>query len=125
MIVLNLKIFQPGEDVLHFVDPAFRQQDHEFIATQADREIGSADGALQAFGKSFQQEITRGVTQAIVDGLQVIEIKQEKRQRAAMTHGPAHFLCQTLLARAAIIETCELVQGSQFVNLGGQILHLV
>ena len=65
----------------HFLRATFRQQGHEFITAEANREIGAANGALQALRESFDDEIARRVTMPVIYGFQFIQVQKQDGQR--------------------------------------------
>lgn len=57
-----------------FFRAAFGKDGHEFVAAQADGEVGTANGALQAIGKTFQQRVTGGVAVIVIDLFQAVHV---------------------------------------------------
>src|ERR1700730_8223884 len=55
---INAKRNQSRQDNLYFVGRAFRENDHEFVATMSHREIGTTDGLTQVAGGIFLLENT-------------------------------------------------------------------
>src|SRR5207247_4074720 len=55
----------------------FETQDNEFITTQPRNRIGRAHGIDQPGSRSFQQQITRLVPQAVVDEFEVVQVDEE------------------------------------------------
>lgn len=62
---------------LHVLDVL--EQDHELIAAEPDERIARAQTALQAPSDLDEHEIADNVPQAIVDGLEAIQIQEQDR----------------------------------------------
>ena len=109
-LIFQLESFHTAENVTHFIRAAFRQQGHEFIAAEANSEIGASNGALQPLRKSFDDEVARRVTKLIIYGFQFIQVQKQNRQGTAMPLRPANFLCKPLLSGTAVVKAGELVE---------------
>src|SRR6201984_3048614 len=103
-LIFQLQSFHAAENMAHFIRAAFRQQGHEFIAAEANSEIGASNGALQPFRESFDDEVARRVTKPVIYGFQFIQIQKQNRQRTAMALRPANLLCKPLLSGAAVVK---------------------
>lgn len=61
-----------------------RQNDGKFVASHACDRVRCPDAAPKAFGDAGQQYIADGVTESVVDRLEVINIEQQYRQLRAL-----------------------------------------
>ena len=59
------------------------EQDREFVAAQPGQQIARADAGLDQFRQLAQQFVARGVTERVVDHLELIEIDIEQCVRAS------------------------------------------
>ena len=66
------------------------QQDGELVAAQPGNRVALAHAAAEALGDGSQQLVARGVTEAVVDRLEVVDVDQH--------HGGAH-VCSCWLVR--------------------------
>ena len=77
-VIFKLMAFDPRKDVPDFLHGAFRQQHHELVATQPNRQIRPTNGALQALGKALQSLVPRRMPQLIVDLLEAVDVNQQQ-----------------------------------------------
>ena len=61
--------------------PASRQDDDEFIASQTAHHVFAAHQMLHALAGNFQNGVSRGMTERIVEVLEVVEIDKQYRER--------------------------------------------
>jgi hypothetical protein len=131
IVEFEFEAFQARQHVPNFFGATFRKQGHELITTQTHREIGTANGALQAIGKAFQDGIACGVAVAIINLFKAVEIHKQNGERAAVALRATDFLGQALFAGATVVKTGELIESRELVNLRsesfylGQRLHLI
>ena len=64
------------------------QNDGEFIAAKTGHGIHSARIATEPRGHGFQQFITNGMAERIIDGFEAVEIEAEESQRFAALNAP-------------------------------------
>src|SRR5690606_1612295 len=57
------------------------QQDHEFVTANSRGRRRRIDSLVQNFTHPSQQRVTRGMSVRIVDGLEIIKVKDDKRQQ--------------------------------------------
>ena len=60
---------------------AVLQQDRELVAAQAGRGVGGAKRGLQPLAHLGQQQVAGHVAQGVVDGLEVVEVHEQHRDR--------------------------------------------
>ncbi len=60
------------------------QQDGELVATEPSNHVAVADTTLQASSDLDQQRIARGVSEAVVDRLEVVEVDEQDRPVSAV-----------------------------------------
>ena len=120
---IKLETFQAAENVTNFVRAAFWKDGHEFIAAQADRKIGAANGALQAIGETFQQRVAGSMAVIVIDLFQAVYIHQQNGEGAGVALRATDFLREALLAGAAVVESRELIESREFVNLRSERFH--
>ena len=121
---VELEAFQAAENVANFFGAALREDGHEFIAAEADGEIGAANGALQAIGETLQQGVAGGVAVIVIDLFQAVYVHEENGEGPGVALRAADFLREALLAGAAIVKSRELIESREFVNFGSQRFHL-
>ena len=63
---------------------AVRQHDDELVAAEAPQHVGGLDPGTQPLGKLDQQGVAGGVSERIVDILEVIEIEKDQRELLAL-----------------------------------------
>ena len=62
--------------------PDIGEQDAELVTAQACRDIGRPDAASDPVGDGRQEIVAGRVTEAIVDGLEVVEVEEQHGERA-------------------------------------------
>ncbi len=63
-------------------------QDRELVAAEPRDGVRGAQGRLQALRERDQQQVAGGVAEAVVDGLEVVQIDEQHRQLAPIAIGP-------------------------------------
>ena len=59
------------------------EQDREFVAAETGDAVAGPDGAAQALADDLEQRVAGGVPEAVVDGLELVEVEEEApRDRA-------------------------------------------
>ena len=70
------------------------EQDGELVAAQTGRGVAGSQAALQAGGHRDEQLVADRVAQAVIDGLEPVEVQQQDRDRRGVsfltTHGVVH-----------------------------------
>src|SRR5579859_1251193 len=94
----DFKALEASQDVTNFLCAAFRQYDHEFVATETHREVRAANSALQAIRERADHDVARIVAELIVALLQVIKVQKKNRERTRVTPRARNFLEKPLLA---------------------------
>lgn len=128
---VELEAFEAAENVANFFGAALGKNGHEFIAAEADSEVRTANGALQAVGEALQQRIAGGVAVIVIDLLQAVHVHEKDGERTTMTLRAADFLSEALFAGATIVEAGELIEGCELIDFRrerfdfGQRLNLV
>ena len=65
------------------------EKHRELVATEPRRRVGRAHERIDARRDPLQQKVTGAVPEAVVDRLEVIEVEEQHRQRAAASEAPA------------------------------------
>ena len=117
---IEFETFETAENVADFIGAALGKDGHEFVAPEADCEVRTANGALQAIGKTFQQSVTGGVAVIVIDLFQAVHIHEENGEGATVALRAADFLCEALFAGAAVVKSRELIESCKFVDFGGE-----
>ena len=55
--------------------------DHELVAADARRDVALTDAGAQLLGNVNQHVVARGVTELVVDRLEVVEVDEQRRTR--------------------------------------------
>ncbi len=96
-------------------------QDDEFVATQSGHGVVTPDHLLQAGGDGHQQAVARGVTEPVVDGLEVVEVEEEEHGVGVTAVGPLRGLVEPVVQQGPVGEAGQLVvEGA--VGEGGLLL---
>jgi hypothetical protein len=93
------------------------QQDAELVAAEPGRDVGGAQVVAQALGDSGQERVADGVPEAVVDGLEVVEVDHGQAQR--LTRGQQ--LVGRLLEQGPVGQPGERVVGGPV----GELLLIV
>ena len=89
-------------------DPA--QHQRELLAAEADRRVVLARAGAQEVGEAAQDDVAGRVAERVVDALEVVEVADDERQRAAPAVEP-------------VLEAAAVAQAGQRVELG-EVAHL-
>ncbi|PZS83153.1 hypothetical protein A7X74_07930 [Stenotrophomonas maltophilia] len=99
------------------------QYHDEFITTEAAEQVVVAQVLVQARRSGLQQCIAGGVAEAVVDGLEAIQVDEQHRQRCATVTCFLDGLCRLLAKQHAIGQAGQqIVVGQQFDALVGLAL---
>ena len=99
--VLHVLAHAFGEDS-RAGQPDVGQQHQELLAAPAHRQIRSALRGREDLGDAAQHAVADGVSRAVVDVLEPIDVKQHEAQRRTRATGARHLARQRLFAAAAI-----------------------
>ena len=72
------------------------EQDREFVAAKTRGKFGCAAMLLHHAGEALQRQGARQVAEAIVDGFQVVQVEEQKRERLAGAARATTLLLQAL-----------------------------
>ena len=78
------------------------QHQHKLIAPQARQDIALAHTRLQPLGHLHQQRIAHGVTQAVVDLLEVVQVQQQHGPTLSAAGGRQHGVAQLVQQQAPV-----------------------
>ena len=78
---LGRDAFGQGHRLLLAVDPL--DQDREFIAALAGRDVVGPDRGGQSFGDLDEEAIARRVSERVVDDLEVVHVEEQDRDPGA------------------------------------------
>ncbi len=93
------------------------QHHHILVAADSGRRVGVAQGAGQAPGGFDQDLVARRVAQAVVEGLEAVEVEQQQGAVLAVAFGGNDTLLQPVQQQAAVGQA-----GKRVVE--GQLQHL-
>jgi hypothetical protein len=106
------------------------QQDHEFIAAQPRDRIHRAQGLLQPLRDLHQQPVARIVAEAVVHGLEAVQVEIGHSEQLAGALGLGHGLLQPVCQQHAVGQPGQRVvvrqllqQGLLFALLGHVDVH--
>ena len=83
------------------------EQDGEFVATETSRGIGGACGVTEPLGNRHQQLVTGGMTQAVVDGLEVVDVDEQHGDRVPAPRGTVESVADTIGEERSVRQTGE------------------
>ena len=86
-----------------------RQQDQELVAALAREQVGRAHDAAQAHRDPPQQLVAGRVAEAVVDGLEVVEVDVQQRDRMAAAPGAREAEREVLVEQRAVRQLRERV----------------
>src|SRR5437016_14512059 len=84
------------------VTPGFRQDDAELLAAVAGEALVPADAYAEKRCELAQDEVPGQVTVCVVDLLEMVDVEQDQRQRAAVAKAPGHFALDEVDQVAAV-----------------------
>ena len=85
------------------------QQDQELVAALAREQVGRAHDAAQAHRDPPQQLVAGGVAERVVDGLEVVEVDVQQRDRGAGAAGAREAEREVLVEQRAVGQLRERV----------------
>ena len=78
------------------------EQDRELVAAEPRGGVGRADAGRDPLRHLEQHAVADGVTEAVVDGLEVVEIDEQHRHADALAQGPGHRVAHALVEQRAV-----------------------
>src|SRR5580704_17523163 len=96
---------------------SLRQQQGEFISTDAKSGIRRAQGILQGDGRGTKNLVATGMTIAIVDFLEAVEIEKHDTQRQAVTARAIEFFFEGLREEPAIVKAGQRIGDRVYLQL--------
>ena len=100
------------------------QQDPELVASQPRDRVLGADAALDASRDEPQQRVAAGVPERVIDGLEVVDIEEQHRRRAAVAVAAGQRLPDAVLEQSPIGQSGQLVVVGATAQLGFQAAAL-
>ena len=95
-------------------------QDHgELVASKTSHQIDFAQVGPQSAREFEQDPVSRAVTVAVVDGLEVVQVEHEQHERVAETVGPVALMGQAILKDPVAGDAGERVDRSGIEEMGG------
>lgn len=92
------------------------QQHHELVAALAGRQVAGPQAAAQALGRLDQQGVAGGVAEAVVDGLEAVEVEEQHREAGRVAPGDEQAGVEVFEEHRPVGEAGEGV-------VGGQVMH--
>ena len=86
-----------GLDVVHVL-----QQDRELVAAEARGGVGGTDARRDPLGHLEQHPVTGGVAEAVVDGLEVVEVDEHDGHPDPFAQRPRHRVADALVEQRAV-----------------------
>ena len=75
-------------DVAGVLDPVVAfEDDRELVTAETGNAVAFPDRIDQALGHLLEQPVADGVTEAVVDGLELVEVEEHQRDQAAVAPG--------------------------------------
>ena len=93
------------------------EQHHEFVAAEAGHRILRANRLLQALGHGLQQLVAVMVAEAVVDGLEPVEVEKHQRKTLAGTIAGGNRLGDAVFQQAAVGQPRQAVVQRQVMQL--------
>src|SRR5215472_12111651 len=91
------------------VDRDVADDDEELLAAPPDRGVSSAQEDLQKSGDLLQDEISRRVTEGVIDALEVIDVEKREGEGTLRSDRARRFASDGLLSGAPVGKACQLV----------------
>ena len=100
-------------------------QDHqELVAADTTGNVDVSQGGSADPGDFDQRPVTGGMTEAIVDRLEAIDVEHDQGQRMAMALHPSQFLTQPFQYMAPIGQAGQRIGVCQLLELLPKLDHL-
>jgi hypothetical protein len=96
-------------------------QHGELVAAQPGRHVARLQAAAQPLGHHPQDLVAGGVAEAVVDGLEVVQVQQQQGRGGAGAGERGQGLGQAAGEQGPVAEPGEGVEGGQPGQLGGQL----
>jgi len=84
-----------------------RKKESEFVATDAEGRIGSAESFAESGGGGAENVVAAWMTVLVVDFLEAVQIEDDEAERRAVAVGAVQFLFESFGEEAAVIEAGE------------------
>ncbi|HRH28702.1 MAG TPA: hypothetical protein PKV17_07975, partial [Aquabacterium sp.] len=78
------------------------QHQQELVAAQAPQGVLLAHTLAQSLGHHLEQQVARGVSQAVVDGLEVVQVDEDHAHQRLMSARQVHGMVQPLMDHGAV-----------------------
>jgi hypothetical protein len=86
----------------------------ELVPAEADDEIDGPELRSQSLDELQQHPVPRGVSTRVVDGLELIDVKEPKHQRLTSTSCPVYHSLQFSDSRTTLVHAGETIKGGAF-----------
>ena len=113
---------QPARNDLGPFDVGVRQQDREFVAPDAERAIGPAERTVHELAEAAQEAVATGVPSTVVDGLELVEVDDQERERVLVARCRRHLAIELLLEGPMVAESRQRIE--EGIGQRGFIAHL-
>src|ERR1043166_4052527 len=99
-------------------DAGFRENNHKFVAAVTNHAVGVAY-RRQDYGSHFHQNMRAGEgAMLLVDGFEIVEVKEQRRFLRAKASRPLHFVHEKLTKIARIVQTRQFVRNRKSFSFG-------
>jgi hypothetical protein len=96
------------------------QQQRELFTADAEQRVAGAQPLAQQRGHVTQHRVAHRVAMGVVHALEVVQVQQHQRQRAAVGRGGARLLCMAFFQRAPVQQAGQRVVQGLLAQLGLQ-----
>jgi hypothetical protein len=86
----------------------------ELVPAKADDEVDGPELRPQSLDKLQQHPIPRGVSTRVVDGLELIDVKEPEHQRLTCASRPVYYSFQFGDSRTTLVDAGETIKGGAF-----------
>ena len=116
-VVVHFQPMQPGQHAQHLLRTTFGQEHEKFVAPHAYRNVAAANGFSYVNSKVGEHQVAGGMAVAVVDLLEIVEVKHQHREQVILPSGPGNLDHQVLLQKAPVVEAGEGIGQDQLAEL--------
>ncbi len=113
---------QPARDDLRPLEIGVRQEDRELVAPDAECAIGLPERTVHELAEAAQEAVAAGVPTTVVDGLELVEVDDQERERVLVARCRRHLAIELLLEGPMVAEPGEGVE--EGIGQCGFVAHL-
>ena len=113
---------QPARHDLRPLEIGMRQEDRELVAPDAERAIGLAERTVDELAEAAQHAVAAGVPTTVVDGLELVEVDDQQRERVLVAQCRRHLAIELLLEGPMVAEPGQRIE--EGIGQCGLVAHL-